>query len=112
MAGIKSGNPTYIHMIRRDPCVYCGAMVKQTVDHIHPKSKGGPNLWYNYAPTCTKCNSRKGSLSVLEMLMGVSQPVLDVYSLKPGELAFSESLVGLPQQWDNPVVSKRKLQRS
>lgn len=38
-----------------------GAFVLMTKDHIHPKSKGGPNLLSNYAPMCSPCNERKGN---------------------------------------------------
>lgn len=31
-----------------------------TVDHIHPKSKGGKNEWSNTVAACRACNSRKG----------------------------------------------------
>jgi hypothetical protein len=45
-------------------CAYCGEQfdVKQlTIDHIHPKSKGGKNTWTNCVTACKKCNQRKGS---------------------------------------------------
>jgi 5-methylcytosine-specific restriction endonuclease McrA len=45
-------------------CQYCGGYfnVKDlTVDHIIPKSRGGPNTWTNLTTSCTKCNQKKGA---------------------------------------------------
>lgn len=39
--------------------------IKATIDHIVPKSKGGPLFDYaNLCVACGKCNSKKGSMSV------------------------------------------------
>lgn len=33
-----------------------------TVDHVIPKSAGGPNgAWWNHRPACETCNAKKGS---------------------------------------------------
>ena len=38
-----------------------------TIDHIVPKSKGGPHFAkWNNAPACLSCNAAKGSLPVFE----------------------------------------------
>jgi 5-methylcytosine-specific restriction endonuclease McrA len=36
-----------------------------TVDHIHPKSKGGGNELENLQPMCENCNSKKGAATLL-----------------------------------------------
>ena len=41
-------------------CAYCGASAN-TLDHVHPKSKGGSNLSFNLVPCCLHCNLAKGS---------------------------------------------------
>lgn len=51
-----------------DPCVFCNR-IAGTIDHIMPKSKGGINDMYNFAPMCKWCNTNKSSSSVLMALM-------------------------------------------
>ena len=38
-----------------------GYEVQMTLDHIIPKSKGGPNIIENYQIMCERCNSEKGN---------------------------------------------------
>jgi len=49
-------------------CAYCGKWhEKLTLDHIVPKSKGGPHYAkWNMVPACFSCNSSKSNLAVLE----------------------------------------------
>ena len=50
------------NVLQRDnyTCQYCGKQSKSlTIDHIIPKSKGGPNTWENVVAACSKCNSKK-----------------------------------------------------
>lgn len=30
-----------------------------TIDHVHPRSKGGKHIWTNVLASCSKCNSKK-----------------------------------------------------
>src|SRR3954452_5874037 len=41
-------------------CQYCGARSNLTVDHVIPRSKGGPSSWENIVASCAPCNRRKG----------------------------------------------------
>src|SRR5947199_6106805 len=43
-------------------CQYCGSRSNLTVDHVIPKSKGGPSSWDNIVASCAPCNRRKGDL--------------------------------------------------
>jgi 5-methylcytosine-specific restriction endonuclease McrA len=38
-----------------------------TIDHIQPKSKGGPNTWENVVAACKRCNQLKGSKTLDEL---------------------------------------------
>lgn len=49
-------------------CAYCGRWnEKLTIDHIVPKSKGGPHFAkWNSAPCCLECNAAKSNLPLFE----------------------------------------------
>jgi 5-methylcytosine-specific restriction endonuclease McrA len=44
-------------------CQYCGSREERlmTVDHVVPKSKGGPSTWENLVCACGRCNNRKNN---------------------------------------------------
>lgn len=44
-------------------CQYCGCRDERlmTVDHVAPKSKGGPSTWENLVCACMRCNNRKNN---------------------------------------------------
>jgi 5-methylcytosine-specific restriction endonuclease McrA len=46
-------------------CALCGVKFKSvdeaTIDHIHPKAKGGKNHWRNYQLAHQICNVKKGA---------------------------------------------------
>jgi 5-methylcytosine-specific restriction endonuclease McrA len=44
-------------------CQYCGIKGDRlmTVDHIVPRSKGGPSTWENLVCACMRCNNRKNN---------------------------------------------------
>ncbi len=49
-------------VLRRDNhiCQYCGSTRRLTIDHVIPRSKGGPHTWDNVVAACEKCNGAKG----------------------------------------------------
>lgn len=52
----------------RYTCAYCEARGARgdrtmTVDHVLPKSKGGPSTWENLVCACMRCNNRKNNRS-------------------------------------------------
>lgn len=47
-------------------CAYCGKK-GNTVDHVHPKAKGGKHEWTNVVAACGKCNSKKADKTLQEM---------------------------------------------
>lgn len=47
----------------RARCFYCNAGLSwetKTVDHVIPKSKGGPHRLWNLVLACQECNQKKG----------------------------------------------------
>jgi len=47
-------------------CAYCGKDAT-TVDHIHPRARGGENTWMNVVAACSPCNSKKSDLTLDEL---------------------------------------------
>lgn len=48
-------------------CRHCGTFENLSIDHIHPRSKGGADSFDNYQTLCRPCNSRKGARLELEV---------------------------------------------
>lgn len=60
-------------IFRRDGnrCQYCDKPLgprNRTVDHLTPRSKGGPDKDYNLVASCIDCNAAKGNSLPLEFL--------------------------------------------
>ncbi|SFB26421.1 5-methylcytosine-specific restriction endonuclease McrA [Amycolatopsis marina] len=47
-------------------CAYCGGRA-ETVDHVVPRSRGGPHTWENCVACCAKCNHRKADKLLSEL---------------------------------------------
>jgi 5-methylcytosine-specific restriction endonuclease McrA len=50
------------NVFRRDDhtCQYCGVRSHDlTLDHVHPRSRGGPTSWTNVVACCRRCNATK-----------------------------------------------------
>lgn len=65
---------TRLNLARRDDftCQYCGDVIGYdglTVEHIMPRSRGGPTSWENCVAACVDCNGRKGNLTPQEAKM-------------------------------------------
>ena len=58
-------------------CVYCGATVEEgtqlTLDHVKPVSKGGDNAPTNLVTACIRCNSSRGTRSVIAFALAVAE---------------------------------------
>lgn len=53
-------------------CCYCGGKFKTenlNLDHVIPRSKGGPTDWTNIVTACIPCNSKKGDKTPNEVGM-------------------------------------------
>ncbi|OUU74812.1 MAG: hypothetical protein CBC29_06685 [Methylococcaceae bacterium TMED69] len=48
----------------KNTCQYCSKVFPSeelTMDHVTPRSKGGPKSWENIVTCCKKCNQKKGN---------------------------------------------------
>ena len=53
-----------VYLRDRGVCQYCcetGALHEMTIDHVHPRSRGGPHAWENVALACARCNRVKAA---------------------------------------------------
>jgi len=62
------------NLYRRDEhtCQYCGEELPPknlTIDHVLPRSKGGPTTWENTVAACRSCNQRKADKTTDEARM-------------------------------------------
>lgn len=60
------------NLLRRDDyrCQYCGRQAngrELSVDHVHPRSRGGPTSWENCVLACLRCNARKADRTPAEV---------------------------------------------
>ena len=55
-------------LMRRDNyrCAYCDRKA-ETIDHVIPRSRGGPHSWENCVASCTTCNHRKADRLLEEL---------------------------------------------
>ncbi len=64
--------PTRRTVLLRDGhrCAYCGGPA-DTVDHVHPRSRGGRHEWTNVVAACARCNHRKADHLLSELGWGL-----------------------------------------
>lgn len=91
----KSIPLTRKNLMHRDKytCQYCGKKGHDlTIDHIHPKSRGGKDEWENVVVACVRCNVGKGNRTPDEADMK-----LMTKPLRPVNFIYFE----LSKQWSN-----------
>ncbi len=76
-------------------CMYCGTETKLlTLDHIIPRSRGGPHVWENVASACIPCNHKKARHTPREARMRLLRepraPKPNPYSLFQGRTIIDE----------------------
>jgi len=88
----RSPHATRRKILQRDGrCQYCGDTVGPlTVDHLQPRSRGGPTTWENCVAACLPCNQRKGDRTPKEAGMRLlcgppSVPRYWVFGTTPAE---------------------------
>lgn len=78
-------------------CQYCRKVLgaaSLTLDHVHPKSRGGASTWENLVACCYPCNNKKGDRTPDEARM--------VLAKKPGQFglhAKNKMLSGSDELW-------------
>ena len=85
-------------LIRDDHvCQYCGVRGERlmTVDHITPKSRGGPSTWENLVCACMRCNNRKNNRTPPKRTCRCAQaPSAQVHSVDPNQAQYAARRMG------------------
>lgn len=87
-------------------CQYCeiaqadlkGKNNRLTIDHVHPKSKGGPHHWENVVTACYRCNLKKRDRNPTDANMPLKGRYKDRSPKKPSLLT---------TQWGGRVSPKQ-----
>lgn len=85
------------NVLRRDRfrCQYCGSGDRLTLDHVHPKSRGGRDSWENLVAACVPCNNRKGNRTPEEANMKLARK-----PFRPSHVMFIRDYIGtLDDTW-------------
>ncbi len=53
-------------LLEEKACIYCGSTEGLTIEHLIPRSRGGPDIPANTVIACRSCNASKGSRDVFE----------------------------------------------
>jgi 5-methylcytosine-specific restriction endonuclease McrA len=76
-------------------CQYCGSRSNLTVDHVIPRSKGGPSSWENIVASCAPCNRRKGD----QMLRQVDMRLRKAPRTPSPQIFIHVAAPSIPQAW-------------
>ncbi len=66
-----------VYLRDRHQCQYCGRVAgssQLTLDHVHPRSRGGRATWGNIVVSCFRCNARKANRLPEEAGMRLLRP--------------------------------------
>lgn len=104
-------------------CQYCGRdgyLSDQnngctlTMDHVHPKSQGGPKSWENIVASCAPCNTKKADKTLKEVGMTLKfkpyQPTMRELWKNSLKLLFGRHIPAawktylLPDEWSDDVI--------
>lgn len=96
-----------MNIYKRDKhtCQYCGTKPgtqELSVDHIHPRSKGGISSWTNCVLACVDCNRKKSAKTLKQCGM----KLLSVPIEPPWNPLFSFKLYNKPQSWQKFISTK------
>jgi 5-methylcytosine-specific restriction endonuclease McrA len=100
-------SPTRANIYWRDDltCQYCGKKDfyrKMTLDHVVPKSRGGPKTWLNLVTCCERCNQRKGDKTPSEASMELLRmPFVPRY-----DVTRAFRIDKTPESWDKFLEKK------
>jgi 5-methylcytosine-specific restriction endonuclease McrA len=75
-------------------CQYCGGTA-ESIDHVVPRSRGGPHSWDNVVAACRPCNVRKRDRMLHETSMRLRRPPIP----PPGMSWLMLGVSTVPEAW-------------
>jgi 5-methylcytosine-specific restriction endonuclease McrA len=84
-------------------CVYCNTTEDLTLDHVHPKSRGGRTSWDNLVTACRRCNAKKGDYTLEDAGLKISHK-----PFKPSFVMFLRDYSGSAEESWLPYLAKRE----
>lgn len=94
------------NILHRDShtCQYCSYSGDElTLDHVIPRSRGGPDSWENLVSACVRCNVKKGNRTPEESKMPLTRIPRRPYSSLYFEVS-KHLKSGLHQEWQKYVI--------
>lgn len=94
-------------------CQYCGSEFMKhqlTLDHVIPKSRGGPKSWRNLSTSCVPCNQLKGSRTPSEARMNLlREPIEPSWRLwsSPAWMMRKHGSKKIPETWGKFLGDKK-----
>ncbi|MGI9622146.1 MAG: HNH endonuclease [Acidimicrobiales bacterium] len=76
-------------------CQYCGSRA-ESIDHVHPRSRGGEHIWENVVACCRRCNASKRDQLLSDTSMRLAKPP----SEPPSGAWVSFSVSDVPPAWE------------
>ena len=97
--------PTRRNVFKRDnwTCQYCGYHSKDakklTIDHVHPRDKGGGTQWTNLVTACPTCNGKKSNKLLKECGMKLANKPKIPKRLALQMVGLDENGIKLWERW-------------
>ena len=89
-----------LHHLTEHRCIYCGDR-SESIDHVMPKSRGGPSVTENCVPACLACNGRKGDADAFRWYRSQSfydpRRAMAIRAWTDGDLALATRLLSWTQ---------------
>ena len=90
-----------LHHLTEHRCIYCGDR-SESIDHVMPKSRGGPSVTENCVPACLACNGRKGDADAFRWYRSQSfydpRRAMAIRAWTDGDLALATRLLSWTQR--------------
>jgi len=93
-------------------CQYCGRTPPAVIlelDHIIPKSKGGPESIDNYITACFDCNRGKGKHKLDNIPSGISDNIESIEEKRRQLKAFNRLIEKQEREYENGIRSINKI---